>query len=153
MSKKRIIIVSVILFIIVTVVIASLINISMYNDLLDNPINIIERNGIRTKDTFKIEKISDELNHKTLAYTTLESKRKYYYGGYVLGYKAHCIFNDSENIVEYELYEVNWARVYAKIDGDYYIHEAITLFETKHIVVMNKDDEKYFNIIWSDLGF
>ena len=151
-NKKSIIIIITIGVLIFALVGAYLINLSLFNELTEHPVNILEYKGISTKDSLKLETNPHSAEAHFLQYTTLSEKRKYNYGIYHLGYKAHCIYDDGNKKIEYDLYEVNWVRVVVNANEIFYVKEVETLFETKHILVMDIKDKDDFVLVWRDLG-
>ncbi|MBE5763025.1 MAG: hypothetical protein E7338_02240 [Clostridiales bacterium] len=150
MRKHKYIIIAVVA-IVVLIVIAFLVNLCLFNALKNNKVNILEQHGVKTTEILKLEKLEHSPEQQYLKYTTFCSKTKFMYGIYSLGYKVHCLYDDGNKQIEYDLYEVDWARTYAE-DESFYIFSAETLFETKHILVLDKSDKDNLELVWRDLG-
>lgn len=151
MRKSVIVIIIAAVAIIVLIATAFLANIMMFNGLKNNKINILEQKGTKTADCLKFENTPHSPEQQFLKYTSLGPKTKYKYGIYTLGYKVHCVYIDDNKEIEYDLYEVDWARVYAEDDSKY-IFAAETMFETIHILVLDKKDKDDLGLVWNDLG-
>ena len=150
MNKKKILLITIPIFLIILIAILLVVNNIMFYRV--NDIDLLQQSGFKTNIQMEVEQ-NNTNNKEAFKYTKIVSKEKLLYGIKKYGIKAQCEYYDDELSFSFVIYEVRYAKTEVKNYRDAIVGKN-TSFALKDIyVVIPNGDVEQLKRVFVDLGF